>query len=139
MVRLQVLLVTSAKVLLQVQALDFPQIHWEMPITDVLAASDISTAINACKAKDSFSPKTFFATVGLSKKSPPEIEKVFKMLDQDKSGFIEQDELQLFLQNFSKGARALTAAETKAFLMAGDMDGDGKIGWEEFSALVNAS
>ncbi|XP_043110135.1 parvalbumin beta 3-like isoform X1 [Puntigrus tetrazona] len=90
-------------------------------------------------AKDSFSPKTFFATVGLSKKSPPEIEKVFKMLDQDKSGFIEQDELQLFLQNFSKGARALTAAETKAFLTAGDIDGDGKIGWEEFSALVNAS
>ncbi|XP_043110136.1 parvalbumin, thymic-like isoform X2 [Puntigrus tetrazona] len=110
-----------------------------MAITDVLAASDISTAINACKAKDSFSPKTFFATVGLSKKSPPEIEKVFKMLDQDKSGFIEQDELQLFLQNFSKGARALTAAETKAFLTAGDIDGDGKIGWEEFSALVNAS
>lgn len=46
-------------------------------------------------AKDTFSPKTFFATIGLSKKSPPEIEKVFKMLDQDKSGFIEQDELQL--------------------------------------------
>uniref|UniRef100_A0A672PEJ1 Parvalbumin n=1 Tax=Sinocyclocheilus grahami TaxID=75366 RepID=A0A672PEJ1_SINGR len=98
-----------------------------MTMTDLLAASDISTAINACKAKDSFSLKTFFATVGLSKKSPPEIEKVFKMLDQDKSGFIEQDELQLFLQKFSKGARALTAAETKAFLMAGDMDGDGKI------------
>uniref|UniRef100_A0A672PLP9 Parvalbumin n=1 Tax=Sinocyclocheilus grahami TaxID=75366 RepID=A0A672PLP9_SINGR len=114
-----------------------------MTMTDLLAASDISTAINACKGKihlceyyyetkDSFSLKTFFATVGLSKKSPPEIEKVFKMLDQDKSGFIEQDELQLFLQKFSKGARALTAAETKAFLMAGDMDGDGKIGWEDW-------
>ncbi|KAI4880500.1 hypothetical protein NFI96_012341 [Prochilodus magdalenae] len=135
-----------------------------MAITDFLAASDISSAINACKdlrflnsfinqdvfffffifsAKDSFSPKTFFATVGLSKRSVPEIEKVFKLLDQDKSGYIEQDELQLsnlflstfasttlFLQNFSKGARVLTAAETKAFLVAGDMDGDGKIGWE---------
>lgn len=46
-------------------------------------------------ANDSFSPKAFFATVGLSKKSPPEIEKVFRILDQDKSGFIEQEELQL--------------------------------------------
>ncbi|XP_030629047.1 parvalbumin, thymic-like [Chanos chanos] len=110
-----------------------------MAITDFLAASDISSAINACKAKDSFSPKIFFATVGLSKKSPKEIEKVFKMLDQDKSGYIEQDELQLFLQNFSKGARVLTAAETRTFLLAGDMDGDGKIGWEEFSALVSTS
>lgn len=46
-------------------------------------------------AKDSFSPKMFFKTVGLSKKTPNEIERVFKILDQDKSGFIEQDELQL--------------------------------------------
>lgn len=46
-------------------------------------------------AKDSFSPKMFFKTVGLSKKTPAEIERVFKILDQDKSGFIEQDELQL--------------------------------------------
>lgn len=46
-------------------------------------------------AKDSFSPKMFFKTVGLSKKTPSEIERVFKILDQDKSGYIEQDELQL--------------------------------------------
>ncbi|XP_069547455.1 parvalbumin, thymic-like [Brachyistius frenatus] len=110
-----------------------------MAITDFLAASDITSAINACKAKDSFSPKMFFKTVGLSNKSPSEIEGVFKILDQDKSGFIEQDELQLFLQNFSKGARLLTVAETRAFLLEGDSDSDGKIGWEEFSALVKSA
>nr|XP_055031623.1 parvalbumin, thymic-like [Misgurnus anguillicaudatus] len=93
-----------------------------MAITDVLAASDICTAINACKAKDYFSLNNFFAIVGLSKKSPSEIEKVLKMR------IIEEDELQLshllnVLQIFSKGACALTAAETKAFLMARDIDG----------------
>ncbi|XP_029311900.1 parvalbumin, thymic-like [Cottoperca gobio] len=110
-----------------------------MAITDFLAALDITAAISACKAKDSFSPKMFFKTVGLSKKNPTDIKKVFTVLDQDKSGFIEQDELQLFLQKFSKGARTLTAAETRGFLLQGDSDGDGKIGWEEFSALVKSS
>lgn len=48
-------------------------------------------------ANDSFSPKMFFKTVGLSEKTPTEIEQVFKILDQDKSGYIEQDELKLSL------------------------------------------
>lgn len=51
-------------------------------------------------AKDTFSPKVFFKKIGLSKKTPAEIEKVFKILDQDKSGYIEQDELQLSATGF---------------------------------------
>ena len=55
----------------------------------------LSSSFFILAAKDSFSAKMFFKTVGLSKKTPAEVEKVFKILDQDKSGFIEQDELQL--------------------------------------------
>ncbi|NXQ29509.1 PRVT protein, partial [Alaudala cheleensis] len=101
-----------------------------MAITDILAAKDIECALSSCQADDSFNHKSFFSMVGLSSKSSDQIKKVFEFLDRDKSGFIEEEELQLFLKNFQSDARALTSAETKAFLAAGDTDGDGKIGVE---------
>ncbi|CAM4709133.1 unnamed protein product [Leuciscus chuanchicus] len=99
-----------------------------MAFAGILSDADVTAALQACKAADSFNYKTFFAKVGLTAKTPDDIKKAFYIIDQDKSGFIEEDELKLFLQNFSAGARALSDAETKAFLKAGDADGDGMIG-----------
>ncbi|XP_053327461.1 parvalbumin beta-like [Spea bombifrons] len=107
-----------------------------MSITDILSAKDIDAALTC--VQESFTYKTFFQKVGLAGKTPDQVKKVFEILDRDRSGYIEEDELQLFLQNFKSGARALSDAETKAFLAAGDSDGDGKIGVDEFQALVKA-
>ncbi|CAH2307105.1 parvalbumin beta [Pelobates cultripes] len=107
-----------------------------MSITDILSVKDIETALQS--VQKAFDYKTFFAKVGLSGKSADQVKQVFEILDRDRSGYIEEDELQLFLQNFKSGARALSDSETKAFLAAGDSDGDGKIGVDEFQALVKA-
>ncbi|NWQ76558.1 PRVB protein, partial [Columbina picui] len=86
-------------------------------------------------AAHSFDYKPSFVRVGLSSKSKGQ-RKVFGIRDQDRSGFIEEDELSTFLQNFSAGARALTDAETKAFVAAGDSNGDSKIGVDGKTALI---
>ncbi|XP_028267443.1 parvalbumin beta-like [Parambassis ranga] len=109
-----------------------------MAFASVLKEAEIKAALDGCAAADSFDYKTFFKTCGLAAKTADDVKKAFAIIDQDNSGFIEEDELKLFLQNFSAGARALTDKETKTFLSAGDSDGDGKIGVDEFAALVKA-
>ncbi|XP_029014885.1 parvalbumin beta-like [Betta splendens] len=107
-----------------------------MAFAGVLKDADVAAALEECKGADSFNHSKFFKTSGLHGKTADELKKAFAIIDQDKSGFIEEDELKLFLQNFVANARVLTDAETKAFLQAGDTDGDGKIGAEEFATLV---
>ncbi|XP_043945641.1 parvalbumin alpha-like [Protopterus annectens] len=108
-----------------------------MAFSGLLNADNVTAALQSVSAADSFNYKNFFAKAGISGRSADQLKQIFAVLDQDKSGFIEEDELRLFLQNFCTGARALTDAETKAFMQAGDSDGDGRIGVEEFTALAS--
>ncbi|XP_061567018.1 parvalbumin 5 [Cololabis saira] len=107
-----------------------------MAFAGMLRHEDINTAVQACQDPGTFNYKSFFAQVGLAGLSEADRKKVFSVLDQDKSGYIEEEELKLFLQNFSPGARELTVAETKSLMAAGDKDSDGKIGTEEFCDLL---
>lgn len=52
-----------------------------------------STAFHPLIAAESFNYKKFFEMVGLKKKSPEDVKKVFHILDKDRSGFIEEEEL----------------------------------------------
>ncbi|XP_056262913.1 parvalbumin beta-like [Pseudoliparis swirei] len=101
-----------------------------------LTDADVAKALEECKAAGTFKHKTFFHTCGLSSKSAEEVKKAFFIIDQDKSGFIEEEELKLFLQTFKADARVLSDAETKEFLKAGDSDGDGMLGCDEFAVMV---
>ncbi|KAL4658974.1 parvalbumin, thymic CPV3-like [Arapaima gigas] len=107
-----------------------------MSLASILPAEAIGDALKDCQAPESFCPKQFFQLCGLSNKSPQDVKAVFRILDNDASGFIEEGELKFFLQRFSPSARVLTDSETKKFLLAADDDNDGKIGPEEFQAMV---
>ncbi|KAJ8001669.1 hypothetical protein DPEC_G00171860 [Dallia pectoralis] len=109
----------------------------EMAAKDLLKADDIKKAIEAVKAVGSFDHKKFFALVGLKAMSADNVKKVFQAIDADLSGFIEEEELKFVLKSFAADGRDLSDAETKAFLKAADKDGDGKIGIDEFAALVH--
>ncbi|ETE59424.1 hypothetical protein L345_14842, partial [Ophiophagus hannah] len=102
-----------------------------MSISDFLSPSDIAAALQDCQ--DSFNHRKFFQIIGMSKKSSSQIKDIFQILDFNQNGFIEGNELK-----FEPGARLLTATEIEKFLAAGDHDGDGKVGAEEFQEMVQS-
>ncbi|XP_051979490.1 parvalbumin-7-like [Xyrauchen texanus] len=108
-----------------------------MAMKDLLKDDNIKKALDQFKAEDSFDHKKFFDVVGLKALSADGVKMVFQALDVDASGFIEEEELKFVLKGFSADGRDLTDKETKAFLVAADKDGDGKIGIDEFEALVH--
>ncbi|XP_063581885.1 putative oncomodulin-2 isoform X2 [Pongo abelii] len=77
-------------------------------------------------------------TSGLSKMSASQVKDVFRFIDNDQSGYLDEEELKFFLQKFESGARELTKSETKSLMAAADNDGDGKIGAEEFQEMVHS-
>ncbi|XP_061829817.1 parvalbumin 6 [Nerophis lumbriciformis] len=107
-----------------------------MAMNSILNADDIKKALDAFAAADSFDYKKFFEMIGLTNKSSEDVKKVFTVMDADNSGYIEEEELKFVLKGFAKDGRDLTDKETKTFLHAADKDGDGKIGVDEFTALV---
>ncbi|CAJ0967997.1 unnamed protein product [Ranitomeya imitator] len=74
-----------------------------------------------------FEYKKFLRKVGVSKESAVQIRKIYDILDTNKSGFIEIDDVGVMLSVFKPGARKLTAAETADFMKAGDPNNTGKI------------
>uniref|UniRef100_A0A8C8YQT3 Parvalbumin n=1 Tax=Prolemur simus TaxID=1328070 RepID=A0A8C8YQT3_PROSS len=108
-----------------------------MSITDVLSADDIAAALQECQDPDTFEPQKFFQTSGLSKMSASQVKDVFRFIDNDQSGYLDEEELKFFLQKFESGARELTESETKSLMAAADNDGDGKIGAEGMSIPVH--
>ncbi|XP_070811240.1 parvalbumin, thymic CPV3-like [Pituophis catenifer annectens] len=109
-----------------------------MSISDFLSASDIAAALQDCQAPDSFNHTKFFQLTGMCKKSSSQIKGIFQILDRDQNGYIEEDEIKYFLKRFEPEARFLTATEIEKFITAGDHDGDGKVGAEEFGEMVQS-
>ncbi|XP_003416571.2 putative oncomodulin-2 [Loxodonta africana] len=110
-----------------------------MSITDVLSADDIAAALQECQDPDTFEPQKFFQTSGLSKMSASQVKDVFRFIDNDQSGYLDEEELKFFLQKFESGARELTESETKSLMAAADNDGDGKIGAEGMLTPVRST
>ncbi|XP_072272963.1 oncomodulin-like [Pyxicephalus adspersus] len=110
------------------------QNRFKMSLKDMLSASNIDAALRECKAPDTFNHKEFLQTCGPFENTLSQVQELFQFLDDDRSGYIEEEELKNLLINFDPSARELTS-ETREFMAAADHDNDGRVGADEFQEL----
>ncbi|XP_069114946.1 calmodulin-like [Argopecten irradians] len=64
------------------------------------------------------------------------LKEAFRLLDKDDSGFLTADELKHAMQNLGE---RLTDEEVATMIREADLDGDGKINYEEYVKMITSS
>ncbi|KAJ8778298.1 hypothetical protein J1605_013702 [Eschrichtius robustus] len=88
-----------------------------MSITDVLSADDIAAALQECQDPDTFEPQKFFQTSGLAKMSASQVKDVFRFIDNDQSGYLDEEELKYQQRAFRARTDDLRALSPKTIHM----------------------
>ncbi|XP_078081845.1 parvalbumin-like EF-hand-containing protein [Mustelus asterias] len=106
-----------------------------------LTDHDISLMPSELWLRGPFNYHKFFEYMETFKKSgqlDESIQKAFETLDKDKSGYIEWNEIKYILSTIPTTVPIvpLSDEEADAMLQAADIDGDGRINYKEFEALV---
>jgi len=82
-------------------------------------------------------PNTLEAFLALHGGKISDMERIFNDLDKNKDGMLEKDELQVMMSKFYDG-RVPTHAQIARALQRFDLDGDGRVSWEEFKQGASA-
>ncbi|XP_072098392.1 parvalbumin-like EF-hand-containing protein [Mobula birostris] len=106
-----------------------------------LTDHDIARMPEELRLRGPFNYHKFFEYMATFKKSKQQeeiIRKAFERLDRDKSGYIEWNEIKYILSIIPSNVPVvpLSDEEADAMLQAADVDGDGRIDFKEFQAMI---
>ncbi|KAJ8263803.1 hypothetical protein GJAV_G00141440 [Gymnothorax javanicus] len=106
-----------------------------------LTDQDIDRIPREMRMQGNFNYSQFFEYMRQYKTSGQQeevIKKAFQVLDKDNSGFIEWNEIKYILSTVPSSVPIvpLSDEEAEAVLQAADVDGDGRIDFNEFSDLI---
>ncbi|XP_062886886.1 parvalbumin-like EF-hand-containing protein isoform X2 [Mobula hypostoma] len=106
-----------------------------------LTDHDIARMPKELRLGGPFNYHKFFEYMATFKKSEQQeeiIRKAFEQLDRDKSGYIEWNEIKYILSISPSNVPVvpLSDEEADAMLQAADVDGDGRIDFKEFQAMI---